>query len=337
MSIYKLTKIQHGLEGTPGTAAAATFLYPGAGELETGPNIETPDYGNGVHGYRIEDTFPSSDFSILRLKETDVSPELLTYMMSMAIKSAATAATEPHATHTFSFPTTGAINALSAFTFEMADAVQEYEFAYGFLESFTLGGDAAADNGRCKFSGVVKGRAAVASTLTAALGYPANHTAGILNMNYASIKVAALGTAPSGGSAWTGRVRGLSLDVKTGWTPGMFLDGRSTKDLSAPEYGNYEITGRLKCLFDATAVTELASFAKVGTGRNIEITLTGAGGTRKVVITLPIVYTAVPVLGATIENGVTMMEFPFKSGYSDTATALGPSIATTLTGAITVT
>lgn len=336
MSIKKLTKVQHGLETVPGTLVPATFMYPGQAELEFDDNIQTPDYDTGEHGYTVEDTFPTTTGSILRLKETDASPELLTYMFNMAIKQVLSDLVTPFQ-FPFTFPTTGGANTISTFTFEMADNVQEYKFGYGFLESFTLAGDAAADNGRVKFSGVVRGRKATPSTLTAALGYPANHTAGILNLNYASIKVAALGTAPSGGTAWTGRVRGMSFDVKSGWTPGMYADGRSTQDFSVAEYGNYEITGRLKCLFDATSVTELASFARAGVGRNIEITLTGAGGVRKVTITMPIVYTAVPVLGATIENNLVFMEFPFKAGYSRTAVALGASIQTELTAGLTVT
>jgi len=330
MSVYKLTAIQHGLEATAGTAVPATFKWAGEGELEFEDHVEQPAYMTNEAGYTVEDTFVSATGSTLRLKDTEASAEILAYLCNMGVK----AAVGPASTFAFTFPTT-AVNTLRYFTWELATSVQEYEFAYGFAESFSIHGDTMANNGRVQLNAIIKGRKAAASTLTASLGFVANHQP--LNLNNATIKFDAVGTAAGTAAATSGYLRGFSMDVKTGWSAGMYADGRSALDFAVAEGGGggYEITGNLKCLLSATGVTEIAN-SRAGTGRVVQIALNGTAS-RLVKLNLPLIYTAAPQIGGTVENGLIMVSFPFKAGYARTVTAAGPEINITTSSLLTIT
>ncbi len=331
MAIRKLATIQHGKEASYGSTAAATFKWKGNGNLEFVEAVNLPefDYAVGSPG-NVEGAFVSSKLSRLTLADTPFSTETMIWLGNMSIKTVLGAATE----FLFVFPTGSAgPNGITSFTWEVADNIQEYEFTGGFCESFSIHGDVGANNGQLLLNAVILGQAATASTVTAGLGFLANYEP--LSIYNTDIHFDTIGTAPGSAAKTSGLLKAFNVDVKTGWHPGAYADGRTTLDHGSIEYGGYEITGRLRCLLNATAVTNIAN-ARAGTPQNVEIGIAGTSS-REVKIDMPIVFTAAPQIGDSEVNGLRTVEFPFRAGDSRTTTAAGVGINVTATASTTVT
>lgn len=332
MSGIRLATIQHGLESVAGTLVAATFKYPGTGTLVFEDKVERPGYLTAEAGENtIEDSFVSQTGTTLNLNDAPCSVELLAYMLNIGVKSVP----GPASSFAFAFPTT-AVNAIGSMTFEYATAAQEYEAGYGFLEKFSISGDGGANNGVVQFNGVVRARKSAASTKTASLGVYANHQPLVINAT-TKFSIDAVGTAAGTAAHLSGTLRGFSLDCETGWKPGHYADARADKDFSLPEGGgnNWKITGNLKILLNATAITEIAN-ARAGTGRIVYIALAGTAS-RVCAIALPLTFTAAPTIGDTVENDLILCSFPYAAGYSRTASAQGASITLTTSASLTIT
>ena len=331
MTQWKLNYSAHGLEGTAGTSVAATFKHNGNASLKIDDAIITPefDYALGVLGGNVEGGFIADTASTLTWEDTDFSAEDMIWLGNMAIKSVPGAASS----FAFTFPSTSA-NTIKTFTFEAVTSTQEYEFAYGFCESFNIHGDVGADNGRIMYNAILRGRAATASTATSSLGFLANRQP--LNINYSTIHFDSAGTAAGTASATSGFMRAFNLDVVTGWTvdASRFADGRSAKDFSALTFTDYQITGTIKAAFGSTAVTEIAN-ARAGTPRIVSLKLNGTSS-RLVEIKLPLIFTDTPEIGSGNDNGLHVVEFPFRAGYSRTSTAQAPEIAVTASASTTL-
>lgn len=333
MSI-KVNMIQHGYEGdTPGTLVPATFKHLGNGELEFIDKVKAHgfDYNVGSHAGIVEQAAVGETGSRLTLSDFPFSAEAAIWHFNAALKQLP----GPASSFVFAFPVPGAApNTISTFTWEMQlEAVQEYEFGYGFVSKFSIHGDESQNDGVIMMNAVVEGRQAAASTVTAALGFLANRET--LVIPRATIKIDALGTAPGTGSAITGFLKAFNIDVTTGWVPGYYMAGRATNDWDIPDYQGYQITGKLRVLMGATAITHIAN-ARAGTGKNIEIACNGSSS-RKVAFAMPILFTAPPKIGATDKNGLQVVEFDFQAGDSITATAASPVFTVTASGATTVT
>lgn len=328
-SPFMLRAIQHGLESTAGTAVAATFKHFGNGSLKFDESINPVgfEYAAGLSGGIVESTFIADTGSTLTLEDTEFSAEAMVWLGNMGIKSVVGAATS----FPFTFPTTSA-NTIKSFTWEMATSAQEYEFAYGTCTKFSVHGDAGANNGRIMYNAEIQGRAASASTLTASLGFLSALQP--LNINYATWHLDALGTAAGTASATSNYLRAFNVDVVTGWELRKYADGRSAKDGSAAVYSNYEITGSIKVDLDSATVTRIAN-ARAGTGEVMAIKCNGTSS-RLVTFALPLSWTEISALGEN-DNGIIPVTFNFRSGYSTTATAQGPSIAVTTASSTTVT
>lgn len=330
MSQTKLNKIQMGLESTAGTGVPATFQWKGNGKFKFLDAVQTPefDYATGVLGGNVEGAFIGDTGSELTLADTDMSAENLIWLLNQAVKSVPGAAT----TFAFTFPSTAA-NTIKTFTWEFSTATQEYEFTYGFCSKFSISGDVKSNNGRMMLNAVINGRVATASTVTASLGFLANHES--LNINNATIKIDAVGTAAGTAAATSGFLKAFSLDCETGWAidAARFADGRSTKDFSTLTFGDYKLTGKLRALLNATAVTQIAN-ARAGTPIVVQVAVSGSSS-RAVKFNLPLVFTSAPELGND-ENGLHVVEFPFTAGYSRTTTAQAPEINITASTSTTL-
>lgn len=332
MPQIKLIKSQHGLESTAGTLVAATFIHKGNASLKMDDAIAVPefDYNLGILGGNVEGAHITDTASTLTWEDCDFTAEDMIWLGNMAIKSVPGAASS----FAFAFPTTAA-NTIKTFTHELVTATQEYEFGYGFCESFNVHGDVAADNGRILYNAVIKGRQAAPSTATGSLGFLAAHHP--LNINDATVHFDTIGTAAGTAAATSGYLRAFNMDIKTGWTveASRYADGRSTKDFSVLTFTDYEWTGTLRVKFGAQAVTHVAS-ARAGTPAAMAIKCLGAAS-REVDFIMPMVFTDTPTIGSGNEDGLHTVEFPFRVGYSRTSTAQGPSINVTASASTTLT
>lgn len=328
MSYFRLTKLQLGKEASPLVGAAATSIWPGEAELKFGEKIATPTYMTGEAGYTVENTFVGDTETVLTLKDTYMSPELLTWFLTNSLTGASTSGS----IFPFDFATTAAVASPLTFSWEYALSQQEYEFS-GYGESFNIHGDVNANEGLVMFNGVVRGESAASSTLTSSLSPITGHFAGTLPVANGKIHLNALGTAASTSASIATWLRAFSVDFKTGWHGGRYMSGATNRDIVTVEGGgtDYEITGTLKVLANSNAVTEIAN-ARYGTGRVLRLQLTGAGS-RYVYLDIPFSYTEAPTLGNETENGLVFVTLNFKGGYSRTSTAQGPKITTGLAAA----
>lgn len=329
---FMLSSVQMGLEGTPGILVPATYKWFGNATMEflEAPILAGFEYAQGFSGGVIESTFISDAGSRLTLTDTDFSAEQGIWLFNMGVK-AVTAAATATTSYTFSFPTTAA-NSVSAFTWEMATAAQEYEFGYGTCTNFNLHGDVGANNGRILCNAVIEGRASAASTKTASLGNIAGMTP--LNMNYATIHFDAAGTAAGTAAATAAILRAFSLDVVTGWTLRRYADGRAAKDGSVAVYSNYEITGELQFDLDSATVTRIAN-ARAATPEIVALKLNGPSS-RLVNIKLPVSWSGIGILNEN-NDGIVSVSMPIRAGYSSTTTAQGPEIYIVAASELTVT
>jgi hypothetical protein len=326
--------IQHGYESaTPGTLVAATFKHLGNGELEFIDKIKAHgfDYNVGSHTGIVEQAALGETGSRLTLSDFPFSAEAAIWHFNAAIKQIA----GPASSFAFAFPVPGAApNAISTFTWEMQlEAVQEYELGYGFISKFSVHGDESQNDGVIMMNAVVEGRQAAASTVTAALGFLAARETLVIPRS--TIKIDPLGTAPGTASATAGWLKAFNIDVESGWVPGYYASGRTANDWDVPDYQGYKITGTIRVLMGATAITHIA-LARAGTGKNIEIACNGSSS-RKVAFAMPILYTSAPKVGATDKNGLQLVEMDFQAGDSITATAASPSFVVTASASTTVT
>ncbi len=338
MSGVKLSAIQHGLEVTPGTGVAATWKWPGEGELEFEDKVVRPPYMTGEAGQgAAQDVFVAQAGTKVTLNDTPCSGELLVYLLNIAVKGIATGTGIGPYTWDFPFPKNAAtLNAIKTYTFEYVTAQQTYKALYGFCESFSIHADEGANDGVVMVNGVVRARKAATATATASLNPYANHSPFVVDG--ATVKMDALGVAAGTAAATSGYIKAFSLDCTTGWFPGRYLDGRTSYDFSVHEGGgnNYALTGTFKALLNANAVSDIAN-AQAGTGKVWQINLQGANS-RFAKLNLPLIFTAVPKIGREETNGLITVSFPW-AGAFDRAFAGGqaPNISLSLPNQITLT
>ncbi len=330
MAQLRLKSIQRGLEATAGTAVPATFKHIGRGRMLFDTKVEQPEVeaATGVFGGNVEGGFISQDETVFTLDDYDFSFEDMVWLGNHAIKTVVGPATN----FPFTFPTTS-VNTRGAFTYELATATQEYEAAYCFVEEFEVHGDAEANNGRLYTNAKLRGRAASASTATAALGPLANLQ--YATVHQCSFHMDALGTAAGTAAASTSLLKGFSIRVVTGQKAGHYADGRQTKDFATEDFDDYVITGRARLALSAAAVTRIANL-RAATGEVIQIKVTGTAA-RIAKFNLPLLWTSVEELGEDTANGLLLVNLNFRSGYSRTVTAQGPSVDVTLSASATVT
>lgn len=328
---YMLSVIQHGLEGTPGTLVPATFKHAGKGKLKFDDSIQTPgfDYAAGFAGGVIEPTFIADTGATMTWDDTQFCAEDAMWLFNMGVKTAITAASADSVV-SFTFPTTSA-NTIGTFTHELGTPSQEYEFGYGVCTDFSIHGDVGADNGQIKYNAKHQGRVSAASTVTGSLGLiPNRHP---LNMNYATLHFDAVGTAGGTASAVAAVFRAFNIDVVTGWELRKYGDGRSAKDGSVAVYKNYEISGTVKFDLASSVVTRIAN-ARAGTPEVMAIKMNGTS--RLVTAVMPLAWSEISEMGDD-DGGIIPVTLNFKSAYSTTSSAQGPSFAVTCSAATTVT
>jgi hypothetical protein len=327
---YKANKVQMGLESVAGTLVAATRMWDGEAEFEFLDEIVTPEYMSGEPGGAVEDAFIAGTGSRLTLKDTPASFQTLAHLLNMGVK----AVVGPATSFPFTFPIPGTLtNTPSTFTWEVAiqgQVTQEYEFGYGFASKWGLHGDAKANGGQVYLNGVIEGRKAAASTLTASLAFVPSRE--MMNLRTASWDLNALGTAFETtllASPITGTLRGFSIECTDLFAPGYYASARADKDFATLDGGSdYKLAGKVKGLLNSSMVTEIAN-ARSATGKIMQLWIPGTS-TLVCDLRLPILWSSVPKLLSDVEDGMQYVEFDFISRYSRTTTAQGASVNLTL-------
>ena len=328
----KLKYIARGLEGTAGTEVDATYLVKAPGAIKFDTMVETPEleYATGIGGGNVEGATISHDGTTITLSDYLFSHEDMVWLLNHALKAVPGAAT------TFAFPFyTTALNTLNTFTYEVNTSVSNasYTVTYCFVEKFGVHADADSNNGNVYTNATIRGRAATAKAGTSSLGFLAAMEHATLNM--CTLKLDAVGTAAGTASATNNVLKGFSFDVDTGNKPGDYASGRSSKDFSVIDQGDFTIDTKVRLLLSATAVTRISNM-RAGTPEVVQVAIVGSNS-RVTKFNLPTIWTDIAEIGETDSNGLLMVELTGKSAYSRTSTAQGANINVTLSGSTTVT
>lgn len=333
MSQIAIETIQRGLEaagsGVPsdGTLVAATYQIVGEGSMNFTDRVELPTYPRGKFGPIVEDVFVAETGTEISLNDAELTFEDLVWDLNAAIK----AVPGPTTTFAFTFPTSSA-NSLRAYTYEFRTAAQEYEAGYGIFTEYNIKADADDNGGVMYRNAKVQARKAVPSTMTSSLSKVASRE--VMNIRNALFYLDSVGTA-AGSAASSLKVKGMTLDLKTGWMGEAFATGRSDLDFSDAYFHNFEASGTLKVLMDSAAVTQIAAM-RAGTPKIAQLKVSGSNS-RVAKFNLPLAWMGITGMGNERKDGLRLVTLNYTAGYSETTTAQGGEVNVTLSGSTTVT
>lgn len=216
--VKALRKLQLGLEGTKGTALAATTIWRGMGMLEDTREVIMVDEDVGYLSGVNRSYTPKLE-ARLSMAATPATFEQLPYIFDAGIHTDAAAAdgTGSGYVYAYVFPTTAA-DTISTYTIEGGDDFEAEEMEYSFVEGFALEGAAGAS---WMMSADWVGRQCSTSTFTGALTIP---TVEEVIFGKSKLYIDA-DTATIGTTQQTTTFLAASLNVTTGWKPVYTGDG----------------------------------------------------------------------------------------------------------------
>lgn len=244
MTLRAFRKIQvSNVEGTPGTAEAATEICYGTMSFEENRPIEQPDEDRGSLARNFANDFFTGNEENLTWTG-DVNQRHIAWALAMAIRGNITP-TQPDVTNepnaylwTFTPGLTTAntpdiANGIDTFTFEYGDNTQAYESEYCFATRLEISG---APNAPCKFTCDIVGRQRTDTTFTADLTAQSVQRMPFNLMKfYVDTTWAALGSAQK-----TATLKGFTWTLETMFKPRYTGDGNLyfsavDEDKKAPE------------------------------------------------------------------------------------------------------
>jgi hypothetical protein len=267
MSSKYLRKLQLGREVTPGTGVAATAIWRGQGTLEDKREVTFVDEQIGIVG-GTDRAYVGRYLSALDMGAVPATFQQILHILEAGIKAVGTGAADGAGTdkiYNYPFPTT-ARNTIKTYTLEGGDDQQAEKFAYGFVEEFSLEGNAGE---AWMMSAKWLGRQTTTATFTAALSAP---TVEEMLFGLSKLYIDPIGSA-YGTTVKALTMLAAKLKVKTGWSAGETADG--SLDFSLLRFGPPEIELEVTFEHDATSVAEKAAW-KALTARSIQIKIEGS-------------------------------------------------------------
>lgn len=313
--VKRLRKIQLGKETTAGTAVPATTIWRGVGTIEDLSEVKSANENIGI----LPDTdrpYIPMNLARLALEETEATFEQLILLFAMGIKNVVSGTADGAGSgKIWTFPVaTIAQETVKTFTFEGGDDQQAEEFAYGFVEEFTISG---APKQALMMSASVLGRQVSPSTFTAALTPP---TVEEILFGKGSLAIDLIG-GTMGATVKANTLLGFKLNHKTGFQPVWAANGYTY----FPYIKQVEPVTTLEVTFehDATSVAEkVAMLAKIS--RQLQLQFVGealttpAGETVKR-LTLPMAGHWEKITKLDEIDGNDVLTGTFKAGYNATA------------------
>lgn len=223
MSLKAFRRIQLGLEGTPGSAAAADYVALGTMTAESGEVLHQPDdERNTLARNMADDLFVGKEAKLVWTG--DVTMRDITYALAMAIRGNVTpAASGSEITWTFTPGLTTAntpdiADGIDTLTFEYGDNTQAYETEYCFATRLQISG---APNQVLQFTCDITGRQWTETSFTGALSLVATQR---FPFNLARFYINATG-ASIGVTQATATLLGFTWTLETMFTPYYTADG----------------------------------------------------------------------------------------------------------------
>jgi hypothetical protein len=323
--VKALRKVILGRETTAGTATDGTTIWRGTGvftdNLETVFTEEDIGYLSGVDRAYI----PKAEASF-SMDETPATFEQLPHILEAGVMTATPAANGVGSSgyvYTYNFPTTEA-RTLKTYTIEGGDNQQAEEFAYGFVESFTISGAAGE---AVQMSADWLGRQIATTTYTTDATIP---TVEEILFSKCTFAIDTAGGS-YGGTAKTNTLLGMTLDVDTGWQA--VYTGSGQIYFSFAKSTMPEVTCEVTMEHDTTSVAEVAAW-RAGTARRLQFSF--AGSTLTTAGTTPSYTTKVLVINLTgkwesfdgldEQDGNDTLTGTFRARYDSTATSFAQII-----------
>lgn len=310
-ALIPLTKLQFGIESTPGTIVAADTVYIADNGGGFAPIIERNPLDTEVRGVlAIADDFDARGGSELTV-ESNLDFEQIMLPLDTGLASATPSGAGPY-TRTYS-PSLTAPNALKSATFEVTytDGTTKHverEFGYGHCRSF---GIELAFNQPARLSAEFFGQADVASTVTPAL---APLTREIARSNAFNVYINDTWLTLGDTEVTAGLVRSASLEVQTGVEPQYGIDSRTALDHEAIQRGMITGTLTLTMAVNSGFTAEMAKW-RDGSLRFIRLYAAGSGS-RELTIDMAGRYTG---LSFGEDGGLRTAEMTFDLRYDPTS------------------
>ena len=258
MGVRALQRTQLGKEsgGSPGTAVAATTIWRGpAGNQENDQQVMRAPENIAIAIPTVRTYVPRLGAK-LSMPATEATFEQLPYILEAGIKLETPAQDGAGSDYIYEYEVGyTSINTIETYTLETGDNTQAYEMEYGFVESFTLSGNAAES---LMMSAEWIGRQTKKVSFTGGLSIPAVEE--ILGGNGTIYFDATSGSY--GGTAITaGTVLAFNLDITTGWRPKYTIDN-SELYFHSPyfDFDSFEVTLGITFEHNSSAVTEYDNF-----------------------------------------------------------------------------
>jgi hypothetical protein len=225
--IKALRRIQMGAEDTAGTAVAATSYWRGVGTIQDNRVTEFPEEDIGILP-GVDRSYVPKVEALLSLESTPATFEQLPYLFEMGIQNATpTTDSDSSGVYSYTVPvaSTDARDAsdLKTYTFEGGDNAAAEEFAYGFVQSLTLDGNAGEG---LMMSAEVVGRQVAPTTdagFTAGLSIPSVEE--ILFSKGSLYLDGCESTDTIGTTKISNEFLSMNFSYTTGWTPVYTADG----------------------------------------------------------------------------------------------------------------
>lgn len=267
-------KAQGGLETTPGTAVAATFIWPGPVEWINDESVQVEVEEDDGKFFPSGRNYVPRKGATWEMAETVATFETLPYVFCAAIESVVTGTPDAGTgasgrIYQFDFGT-NAGNTVKTLTWEVGDSTDVDEIEYSFVEEFTLSG---AEGEGLMVSATWRGRQATDASFTAG-------QAKITPLEEIPFSTGAIwiDTTTLGTSQKTGTWKGFSMNVDTGQKALWTGDGNASPYFSAVKADAPVITGEFTFEHDATGLAEIDA-AKAGTLRFIRMKWEGSSFT----------------------------------------------------------
>ncbi len=254
--VKALRKIQYGLETTAGTAVNATRIWRGTGTIEDQSTYEWPEEDIGFLQAGTGRVYCPKVYAALDMEATPATFEELPYILTCAVASD-TAGTRDSTGSGYVYSFVAGTNAqatLNTMTLQGGDNQQAEQFAYGFVESFTLEGNAGE---ALMVSAAWRGRQVSTTSFYATATLPAVEEILVSKGKlYIDDVDGTIGTTQKSNT-----LLGLALNFKTGVQPVFTADGNIyfsfTKQVRA------DVTLDLTFEHDDTAVSEIAAWREM--------------------------------------------------------------------------
>jgi hypothetical protein len=313
-------KLQMGKETTAGTAVPATSIWRGIGTIQD--NLET--------------VFPQEDIAILpgtdrayiprveallSLENTEATFEQLPYIFEMGIESVVPTTDANGEIYTYTMPIASTdINTstdLGTYTWEGGDNQQAEEFAYGFVRSFNLSGDAGQ---ALMMNAEVVGRQVAPTTDNTFTGGLSIPTVEEILFSKGKLFIDAVSTYPAT-TQKSNTLLAMNLACNTGWTPVYTADGALY--FSFVKQAQPEITMSITFEHDAVAVAEIAAW-RAGTPRSIALEFDGSSDAKYLKLRLVGKWDNFEKIGE--RDGNDIVTGNFRARYNATAAAFFTAI-----------